>query len=92
MLHETLKNTVRNTVCIYIFIMSDIDSSWYLSPKRILPPNVRNQLGFEELAFNASATIFLCKALRRVASLLKVNIAPLQIKRIAESSNGWYLN
>ncbi|CAG9529844.1 unnamed protein product [Cercopithifilaria johnstoni] len=91
-LHATLRNTIKNTVCMYIFIMSDVDSCWYLSPKRILPTNIRCQLGFEELAFNASAIIFLSKALRRITSLLKVNVSPLQIKRIAENSNGWYLN
>uniref|UniRef100_A0A8R1TIZ2 AAA+ ATPase domain-containing protein n=1 Tax=Onchocerca volvulus TaxID=6282 RepID=A0A8R1TIZ2_ONCVO len=87
-LHATLKNTIKNTVCMYIFIMSDIGSCWYLNPKRVLPANIRYQLGFEELAFNASATIFLSKALRRIASLLKINISPLQIKRIANNSNG----
>ncbi|EFO19997.2 hypothetical protein LOAG_08495 [Loa loa] len=87
-LHETMTNTIRNTVCMYIFIMSDIDSCWYLNPKRILPANIRYQLGFEELTFNASATIFLSKALRRITSLLKVNASPLQIKRIADNSSG----
>ncbi|OZC11164.1 hypothetical protein X798_01579 [Onchocerca flexuosa] len=88
MLHATLKNTIKNTVCMYIFIMSDVASCWYLNPKRVLPANIRYQLGFEELAFNASATIFLSKALRRIASLLKINVSPLQIKRIANNSNG----
>lgn len=73
---------------MYIFIMSDVDSCWYLSPKRILPSNIRYQLGFEELTFNTSAVIFLSKALRRITSLLKVNVPPPQIKRIAENSNG----
>uniref|UniRef100_A0A0R3RXM1 Cell cycle checkpoint protein RAD17 n=1 Tax=Elaeophora elaphi TaxID=1147741 RepID=A0A0R3RXM1_9BILA len=87
-LHSTLKNTINNTVCMYIFIMSDVDSCWYLSPKRILPQNIRYQLGFDELAFNASAVLFLSKALRRITSLLKINVSPLQVKRIAENSNG----
>nr|CRZ22570.1 Bm8655 [Brugia malayi] len=87
-LHATLGKTIKNTVCMYIFIMSDVDSCWYLSPKRILPANIRFQLGFDELSFNASATIFLSKALRRIASLLKVNASPSQIKKIAENSNG----
>ncbi|KAL3994778.1 Rad17 cell cycle checkpoint family protein [Acanthocheilonema viteae] len=87
-LHATLRNTIKNTVCMYIFIMSDVDSCWYLSPKRILPTNIRYQLGFEELAFNASAIIFLSKALRRITLLLKIDVSPLQIKRIAENSNG----
>ncbi|VDK71724.1 unnamed protein product [Litomosoides sigmodontis] len=87
-LHATLRNTVKNTVCMYIFIMSDVDSCWYLSPKRILPTNIRYQIGFEELAFNPSAVIFLSKALRRITSLLKMKVSPLQIKKIAENSNG----
>uniref|UniRef100_A0A915PSS3 AAA+ ATPase domain-containing protein n=1 Tax=Setaria digitata TaxID=48799 RepID=A0A915PSS3_9BILA len=87
-LHATLQNTVKNTVCMYIFVMSDVESCWYLSPKRILPSNIRVELGFEELAFNASATTFLSKALRRIASLLHVNVSPSQVKRIAEISNG----
>ncbi|MCP9262040.1 BMA-HPR-17 [Dirofilaria immitis] len=81
-------NTIMNTGCIHIFIMSDVGSCWYLSPKRILPANIRYQLGFKELVLNASAIIFLSKALRRIASLLKVNVSPLQIKRIAENSSG----
>ncbi|KAM3719038.1 Cell cycle checkpoint protein [Dirofilaria immitis] len=87
-LHAILKNTIMNTGCIHIFIMSDVGSCWYLSPKRILPANIRYQLGFKELVLNASAIIFLSKALRRIASLLKVNVSPLQIKRIAENSSG----
>uniref|UniRef100_A0AAF5PV98 Cell cycle checkpoint protein RAD17 n=2 Tax=Wuchereria bancrofti TaxID=6293 RepID=A0AAF5PV98_WUCBA len=87
-LHATLRKTIKNTVCMYIFIMSDVNSCWYLSPKRILPANIRCQLGFDELSFNASATVFLSKALRRIALLLNVNASPSQIKKIAENSNG----
>ncbi|VDM95958.1 unnamed protein product [Thelazia callipaeda] len=87
-LHSVLQNTVRNTVCMYIFIMSDVDSCWYLNPKRILPANIRVQLGFDEISFNASAVTFLSKALQRIALLMKVNISPLQIKKIAGNSNG----
>lgn len=88
MLHGTLRNCINGTVCMYIFIMSDTDSCWYLNPKRILPANIRIQLGFDHIAFNASAITFLSKTLRRITSQLNITASALQIKQIAESSKG----
>lgn len=87
-LHEILRRLTTQSGCIFVFIMSTVDSSWYLNPRRVLPPHIVSNLSMDTITFNGVAVTLLQKALKRVVSGLNLMLTPAQVKRIAESSDG----
>ncbi|VDK59412.1 unnamed protein product [Anisakis simplex] len=88
-LHAVLRTLAAQSRCIFVFILSTIDSCWALNYRRLFPTNLLRQIQFDTIAFNPSAITFLTKAIRRVLGDLHIrNATPSLIKRIAESSNG----
>lgn len=75
---------------MYVFIMSNLESCWYLSPKRILPIGTAQQIGFHVISFNPCAVTFIVKALKQVLLKCEAKMKPEQIKRIAELSGGGF--
>uniref|UniRef100_A0A0N5AGB4 Cell cycle checkpoint protein RAD17 n=1 Tax=Syphacia muris TaxID=451379 RepID=A0A0N5AGB4_9BILA len=87
-LHDLLRHYTLLSSCIFVFIMSVVDSSWYLNPKRIFPSSIISELHMDVISFNSTALTLLQKAVRYVLGAVNVKASLSQIKRIAESGNG----
>lgn len=68
--------------------MSNISNRWDLSPERILPDHVLNELSIRHIKFNPIANTFMKKALQRIISKIGVIIAPKHVDKLADSTGG----
>ncbi|VDM49954.1 unnamed protein product [Toxocara canis] len=88
LLHSLLRSYASCSRCMFIFVLSSIESCWALNPRRLFPTSMLRELYFDTVSFNPSAVTFLSKAIRRILTALSIKATPSQIKYIAESSAG----
>uniref|UniRef100_F1L066 Cell cycle checkpoint protein RAD17 n=1 Tax=Ascaris suum TaxID=6253 RepID=F1L066_ASCSU len=88
LLHSLLCTYTLYSRCMFIFVLSSIESCWTLNPRRLFPMSMLRDLHFDTVTFNPSALTFLSKAIRRILSELKIKATSTQIKYIAESAAG----
>lgn len=80
---------MRNSRCIIAFIMSNIDSCWELSPHRLFPDAIVDEFFIEHIKFNAIASTFMSKAIRRAFNVYGIKTIERDlVKEIIESANG----
>uniref|UniRef100_A0A915AVA1 Cell cycle checkpoint protein RAD17 n=2 Tax=Parascaris univalens TaxID=6257 RepID=A0A915AVA1_PARUN len=88
LLHSLLCTYALYSRCMFIFVLSSIESCWTLNPRRLFPMSMLRDLRFDTITFNPSALTFLSKVIRRILSELKIKATSTQIKYIAESAVG----
>uniref|UniRef100_A0A914UXF0 Cell cycle checkpoint protein RAD17 n=1 Tax=Plectus sambesii TaxID=2011161 RepID=A0A914UXF0_9BILA len=92
-LHEILRSRLVGTRRPIVFIVSDVASSFKLGPRQLFPPAVVSELNIHEIAFNAVASSYIQKGLKRAVDKLGAsysNAANLKtrLKEIAEAADG----
>lgn len=89
LLSEILNKYVRNSRCIIVFIMSNIDSCWELNPVRLFSDAILEEFKITHIKFNSVATAFMNKAVKRAFQIFAIkSIESGIIKEIVASANG----
>ncbi|MFH4979049.1 hypothetical protein AB6A40_005758 [Gnathostoma spinigerum] len=87
-LHLVLRRCMSRLLSSIVFVISSVESSWYLNIRRILPIHVINDLGIDVITFNSPSVTLLIKCVQLMLKKLKLKAEKTKIKRIAESADG----
>ncbi|KAK5981690.1 Rad17 cell cycle checkpoint protein [Trichostrongylus colubriformis] len=81
---------LRQTKHIIVFDLTTRDSSWYMSPKRVLPGHFINSLSVCEVNFHPIASTYMRKGLRRAVDFLgfQSRLAAQDYRAIEKIANG----
>lgn len=93
LLHNTLREFVHTSRCTIVLIMSSIESCWELSPLRLFPNYILDELAIDHIKFNAVSITIMTKAIKRVFSFLNMRFTgnnAAVIKEIATSADGFF--
>lgn len=80
---------MRNSRCIIVFILSNIDSCWELSPYRLFPDPILKEYAIEHIKFNLIAPTFMSKAIKRIFNIYGIKVVENDlVKEIVSLANG----
>lgn len=89
---DGFRSQFLSSLCIcrrpVIISLSDVESCWHLSPRRLFPVLFCKAVGIEILHFNPVAKTLMKKAIVQAAEKLNLKLKPQSIANLIESANG----
>ncbi|KAL3093228.1 hypothetical protein niasHT_022678 [Heterodera trifolii] len=87
-LHSVLANVLPSSRCLIAFVLANVDACWELSPFRLFPASLVEQLQITHIKFNPIADSLLTAAIKRIFRLTELNWDAELAKQIVNCANG----
>uniref|UniRef100_A0A183CBL5 AcidPPc domain-containing protein n=1 Tax=Globodera pallida TaxID=36090 RepID=A0A183CBL5_GLOPA len=87
-LHSVLADVLPSSRCLVAFVLANVDACWELSPFRLFPSLLLEQLQITHIKFNPIASSLLTTAIERIFRLLDLKWNAELVTQIVSCANG----
>uniref|UniRef100_A0A914I8L1 Phosphatidic acid phosphatase type 2/haloperoxidase domain-containing protein n=1 Tax=Globodera rostochiensis TaxID=31243 RepID=A0A914I8L1_GLORO len=87
-LHSVLADVLPSSRCLVAFVLANVDACWELSPFRLFPSLLLEQLQITHIKFNPIASSLLTTAIERIFRLLDLKWNAKLVTQIVSCANG----